>query len=188
MCGRPSSTIGFERRFNPLAGLDREAFAARLTGSIPPRPLNTVAIEATNRGLVDMPWAMPTANVAVPEIGVEELAGRANGAMVLDVREPREYAAGHVPGAVNLPQAELASRLGELPRDRALLLVCQAGARSLRAAQFLAQVGFTRVTNVRGGTGAWAAAGLPLSVPGSDRDAEGDGVVAPAGAERTSAA
>ncbi|MDP9365833.1 MAG: MBL fold metallo-hydrolase, partial [Chloroflexota bacterium] len=138
MCGRPSSTIGFERRFNPLAGLDREAFVARLAGSVPPRPLNTAAIEATNRGLVDMPWAMPTANVAVPEIGVEELAGRANNALVLDVREPREYAAGHIPGAVNLPQAELASRLGELPCDRALLLVCQAGARSLRAAQFLA--------------------------------------------------
>lgn len=168
MCGRPSTTIGFERRFNPLAGLDRSAFVARLTGAVPPRPLNTAAIEATNRGLVEMPWAMPTASPAVPEVGVEEIGERAAGALLLDVREPAEYATGHVPGAVNLPQAELANRLGELPRDRALLVICQAGARSLRAAQFLAQVGFTRVTNVRDGTGAWAAAGLPLEMPSGD--------------------
>lgn len=94
---------------------------------------------------------------------------------IVDARSADEYAAGHVPGAVNLPQAELASRLGELPRDRALLLVCQAGARSLRAAQFLAQVGFTRVTNVRGGTGAWAAAGLALETAALPHEPAADG-------------
>jgi rhodanese-related sulfurtransferase len=83
-------------------------------------------------------------------------------AIVLDVREPVEYASGHVPGAVNLPQADLADRLEELPRDRPVLLICQGGYRSLRAAQFLKQVGFTQVASVAGGTAAWVAAGKPL--------------------------
>jgi len=81
---------------------------------------------------------------------------------VLDVREPEEYAHGHVPGAVSLPQADLATRLGEVPRDRPLLVVCEAGMRSLRAAQFLRQVGFDDVASVAGGTAAWRAAGKPL--------------------------
>ena len=95
------------------------------------------AIEATNRGLADRPWAMLTSNPAVDEISLGELESRDPGAILLDVREPEEYAAGHVPGAVNLPQADLADRLDELPRDRPMLLICQGGYRSLRAAQFL---------------------------------------------------
>jgi rhodanese-related sulfurtransferase len=78
------------------------------------------------------------------------------------VREPQEYAAGHVPGAASLPQAELASKLEELPRDRDFYLICQSGSRSLHAAQFLRQMGFEQVTTVTGGTEAWAAAGKPL--------------------------
>src|SRR5579859_3234467 len=49
MCGRPSTTIGFERLYNPLARLDREAFLATITSGVPARPLNMTAIEATNR-------------------------------------------------------------------------------------------------------------------------------------------
>jgi len=166
MEGRPSSTIGFERRSNPLARLDRAAFVDRLLRSIPPRPLNMTAIEATNRGRVDLAWAMPTAAPAVPEVDPAALAAivdREPAACVLDVREPAEYDRGHLPPAVNLPLADLATRLDEIPRDRPLFLVCQSGARSLKAARFLAQVGYVRVTNVRGGTAAWAAAGLPLA-------------------------
>ena len=164
MCGRPSTTVGFERRFNPIVQLDHAAFVARLTGEVPARPLNLTAIEATNRGEADLPWAMLTTSLPVPEIGIDELARRADEAVVLDVREPTEYAAGHVPGTINLPQAELATRLGELPRDKLLLLICQGGYRSLRAAQFLAQVGFADVASVRGGTAAWQAAGRPVEV------------------------
>jgi len=162
MCGRPSTTIGFERLFNPLARLDRVPFIVHLSEAVPARPLNITAIEATNRGLVDRPWAMLATNPAVDEVSLEELESRDPSAIVLDVREPVEYAAGHVPGAVNLPQADLADRLEELPRDGRLLLICQGGYRSLRAAQFLKQVGFTRVFSVPGGTSAWAEAGKPL--------------------------
>jgi hydroxyacylglutathione hydrolase len=162
MCGRPSTTIGFERLYNPLARLDREPFVSVLTDGVPARPLNMTAIEATNRGVRDDAWAMLTTAPPVPELSVDEAAAQRDDALVLDVREPAEYAAGHVPGAVNVPQADLATRLAELPCDRPLLVVCQGGYRSLRAAQFLRQAGFDQVASVQGGTDAWRTAGHPV--------------------------
>jgi glyoxylase-like metal-dependent hydrolase (beta-lactamase superfamily II)/rhodanese-related sulfurtransferase len=185
MCGRPSTTIGFERLYNPLACLDRARFVATLSAAAPARPLNMVAIEATNRGVAEMFWAMPTFSPEVPHIDVATLAARAPGTVVLDVREPEEYARGHIPGAISLPQAELATRLGEVPRDRPLFVVCQRGSRSPQAAQFLIQMGFCDVTSVVGGTGAWQQAGLPLAVgdapgppPGMADAPEGDAMSA----------
>lgn len=162
MSGRPSTTIGFERLCNPLARLERDPFVSALTRDVPARPLNMTTIEATNRGIADAPWAMLTATPQVAEIGVDELAARPDSALVLDVREPKEYVSGHVPGAVSLPQAELASRLDEVPRDQELLIICEAGSRSRKAAQFLAQMGYERVASVAGGTSAWRAAGKPV--------------------------
>ncbi len=164
MCGRPSTTIGFERLYNPLARMERSQFVNLLTSGVPPRPLNMVAIEATNRGAADLPWAMLITAPRIPEISVEELAAHPPEAVILDVREPGEYAHGHVPGAVNIPQAELAQRLDEVPKDRPILTLCQAGYRSIRSAQFLRQTGLTTVASVRGGTEAWRAAGRPLTV------------------------
>jgi rhodanese-related sulfurtransferase len=63
-----------------------------------------------------------------------------------------------------VPQAELATRLAELPRDRPILTVCAGGYRSMRAAQFLKQAGFADVRSVRGGTDAWREAGRELAV------------------------
>lgn len=162
MCGRPSTTIGFERRFNPMLHLEHDAFVSSLASGIPPRPLNMTAIEATNRGTADLSWAMLTSGPPVDAIGIDAVRMRGDGAFLLDVREPEEYALGHVPGAVNIPQADLASRLNEIPRDRDLMLICQAGMRSLRGAQFLKQIGFSRVATVSGGTSAWSRAGQPL--------------------------
>ena len=158
MCGRPSTTVGFERLYNPLARLERGQFVARLGQGQPPRPLNMTAIEATNRGQADMAWAMLTSNAPVREVDQDTLEARPPEAVLLDVREPEEFASGHVPGARNLPQADLATRMNELPRDRPLYLICQGGFRSLRAAQFLSQIGFTDVVSVRGGTEGWRAA------------------------------
>jgi hydroxyacylglutathione hydrolase len=163
MCGRPSTTIGFERLYNPLAHLDRAAFVAAITGEVPARPLNMTAIEATNRGVAQIPWAMLTGSPIVPEIDVDTLESRSSETVVLDVRELEEYEQGHMPGAINLPQAELASRLDEFSHDRPLALICRSGVRSLRAAQFLRQMGFEQVMSVQGGTLAWRAAGKPLA-------------------------
>jgi rhodanese-related sulfurtransferase len=121
------------------------------------------AIESTNRGAAQMPWAMLTASPVIPEIDVDTLESRSAETMVVDVREPEEYEQGHVPGAIHLPRAEMASRLDELPHDRPLALICRSGVRSLRAAQFLRQVGFEQVMSVQGGTLAWRAAGKPLA-------------------------
>jgi hydroxyacylglutathione hydrolase len=164
MCGRPSTTVGFERLFNPLARLERAPFVARLSSGVPPRPLNMTAIEATNRGLVDLAWAMLTSNPRVREVGPETLEQLSPDACVLDVREPEEYAAGHVPGALNLPQADLASRLDDVPRGRPIYVICQSGIRSYRSAQFLKQAGFDDVSSVRGGTQAYRQAGNQLDL------------------------
>ena len=159
MCGRPSTTIGFERRYNPLLRLGRPEFISTLAGGVPARPLNMVAIEATNRGREDAAWAMLTSLPPVEEAGIEALDGLRADAVLLDVREPEEYAYGHVPGAVNLPQAELSTRLAEVPRDRPVFVICESGMRSLRSTQYLRQMGYDHVTNVRGGTAAWRKSG-----------------------------
>jgi molybdopterin-guanine dinucleotide biosynthesis protein A/rhodanese-related sulfurtransferase len=100
--------------------------------------------------------------VAMEEIDVAELARRhAEGGLVLDVRQPEEYAAGHVPGAVLVPLGELADRAGELPRDRTLNVICRSGNRSATAAEALHQAGYDAV-NVAGGMLAWAEAGHPV--------------------------
>lgn len=171
MCGRPSTTIGFERLFNPLARMDRGPFVATLTDGIPARPLNMAAIEATNRGGADQPWAMLTSAADVPVVALADVERRTPETLLLDVREPEEYAYGHVPGAVNLPQAEIASRLGEIPRDRPVQVICQSGYRSLRSAQFLAQMGYTNVANVTGGTAAWRASDRPVDTGDITMDA-----------------
>jgi rhodanese-related sulfurtransferase len=163
MCGRPSTTVGFERLYNPLARLDKTPFIAKLISEVPARPLNITAIEATNRGLADLPWAMLTTAPSVEEVDLAALESRPDNAFLVDVREPEEYAHSHVPGAINLPQADLATRLAEIPRDRPVFAICQGGVRSLRAAQFLKQVGIGHVVSIRGGTEAWINAGKPVS-------------------------
>ncbi len=99
----------------------------------------------------------------VPEIEIEEFAARhAAGVRVVDVREPDEYAGGHVPGAVSVPLATVADRAGEIGTgDGPLYLICQVGGRSRRAAEHLADAGFG-VVNVDGGTGGWIASGRDI--------------------------
>jgi rhodanese-related sulfurtransferase len=106
---------------------------------------------------------MLTTTPEVAEVEATALDSRAPDTSVLDVREPEEYAHGHVPGATNLPQAELATRLEEVPRDRPVFVICQGGMRSRRSAQFLRQMEIVQVANVQGGTEAWRTAGKPLA-------------------------
>jgi rhodanese-related sulfurtransferase len=82
-------------------------------------------------------------------------------ARIIDVREPHEYADGHVPGAELMPLMTVPQRLADLPTDRTVYVVCAVGARSAQAAAFLATRGVDAV-NVDGGTGEWVAAGYPV--------------------------
>jgi rhodanese-related sulfurtransferase len=84
-----------------------------------------------------------------------------DGAFLVDVREPDEWAAGHAPQALHLPLGELAARAGEIPRDREVYVVCRVGARSARAVDALNGAGW-RATNVQDGMHGWAAAGRPM--------------------------
>ncbi len=85
-------------------------------------------------------------------------------AQIVDVREPAEYAAGHLPESRNIPAARLEERAGELDKfkDTPLILICQTGARSSAACPRLAKLGFAKVSNLGGGLNAWREAGLPL--------------------------
>jgi adenylyltransferase/sulfurtransferase len=76
---------------------------------------------------------------------------------LVDVREPAEFAAGHISGAVNVPVGTLEQRIGELPRDRLPVFICRSGVRSLRAATIAAAAGFSHTAHLEGGMLAWAA-------------------------------
>jgi rhodanese-related sulfurtransferase len=92
-------------------------------------------------------------------ITVQQLRER-EGVPLVDVREADEFAAGHVPGAVNLPLSTLGERLDELP-DGPFDVICQVGGRSARAVEALTARGHD-ATNVEGGTGAWIDAGYDV--------------------------
>ena len=172
MCGRPSTTVGFERRFNPVLQLSRADFIES-TAEVPARPLNMMAILDANRGARDYRFPSVGHDVQVEELSIEDVRHRLEGApgvQVIDVREPAETALGHVPGALLVPQCDLASRLDELPRDRELIVACAGGVRSRRAAAFLQTVGFEGVSSLAGGTDAWKASGLPLETPVVDAE------------------
>jgi rhodanese-related sulfurtransferase len=82
------------------------------------------------------------------------------GDIFLDVREPDEYARGHVAGAINVPIDALPGRIGDLP-DGQIITLCSGGGRAGRAAQRLDTLGRVALA-LAGGTKAWAAAGLPI--------------------------
>lgn len=84
------------------------------------------------------------------------------GAVLIDVRDPHEWRAGHARGARHIPLAQLPASLDELPREAPVYLICATGNRSRNAAAFLRKNGFSRPVNVRGGTVAWHRAGLPI--------------------------
>ncbi len=88
-------------------------------------------------------------------------AAHRDGAMVIDVREPFEYVAGHVPGADLVPMNQLPARTAELPRDVPVYVICASGNRSLAAADDLARAGVD-AWSVAGGTTGWARAGHPV--------------------------
>jgi rhodanese-related sulfurtransferase len=84
---------------------------------------------------------------------------------IVDVRTPEEFAAGHLRDAKNIPLADLATRIGELEKskNRAIIVVCQSGARADKAVRQLSAAGFADVVRLDGGIAAWQSAGLPIA-------------------------
>jgi rhodanese-related sulfurtransferase/glyoxylase-like metal-dependent hydrolase (beta-lactamase superfamily II) len=114
----------------------------------------------------DLVW--PTERVTA-QMAADELAGNANGSqppagpIVLDIRNPREWRAKHIPGSVNIPLNHLQERIDEVPRDRRIVVHCAGGYRSSIAASILHQYGITNLIEIAGGLAAWDAATLPVA-------------------------
>ena len=137
-------------------------FVLESLGAVPVRDLDPSWFVNANSP-ADLRHTGAMSDAPVPEIDVDELARRKDaGAFVLDVRQPDEYEAGHVPGAVLVPLDQLEGRMTELPKDQPLLVICRSGARSAAAVQALAGAGYD-ATNVAGGTLAWIEAGRPVA-------------------------
>ena len=82
---------------------------------------------------------------------------------VIDVRSAEEYASGHIPGAVNIPFAEVAERIGEVDAPHGVALYCMVGPRARKGESALLAAGHENVLHLEGGLAAWRAEGLPVS-------------------------
>ena len=107
----------------------------------------------------DLVW--PTERVSPPMLA-EELASQ-NPPVVVDIRTPREWNAGHLNGSINVPLAQLQQRIDEVPHDRKIAVHCAGGYRSSIAASILHQHGITNLIELAGGITAWEAAKLPVT-------------------------
>jgi hydroxyacylglutathione hydrolase len=105
-------------------------------------------------------------------LALELSAGGPDAPFVIDVRQPAEYEAGHVPGSRHIGAGDLPGVLDRLPRDRTIAMICASGFRSSVGASLLRAAGFTRAAPVDGGVHDWAAHGYPLDY-GAGSDALG---------------
>ena len=141
-----SSTIGYERRHNPLLSLEEASFARRLLDSIPARPPNVSAIVEINRAGCTSPPSRP------PLLDATELQrALVGGATVLDASDPREFDAGHLPGALNLPVAAqaLGTRAGwALRPDEPIVIAAREEGSAHAMARALQAVGLWRILGI----------------------------------------
>ena len=121
-----------------------------------PSPRESIA----NRVCRPIRNSMSTERSSAPTLA-EELAS-AGAPLVLDVRNPREWAAKHIDGSVNIPLNHLQERIAEIPRDRRIAIHCAGGYRSSIAASILQRHGITNLTEMAGGLAAWEAAKLSV--------------------------
>ena len=110
-----------------------------------------------------LPALMPKGKRASPQ-QVVQMINRGKTVLV-DVRTPEEFAAGHLRDAKNIPLADFATRVGELDKSKgkSIVIVCQTGARADKALGLLQKAGFDDVVGLEGGMTAWRAANLPTT-------------------------
>ncbi|MGE5225112.1 MAG: rhodanese-like domain-containing protein [Omnitrophica WOR_2 bacterium] len=102
---------------------------------------------------------------AIQQINTEQVHSRLAqkpGPVILDVRQPEEYREGHISGAKLIPLGELTKRMGELPKNREIICVCESGSRSSVATRQLISAGYSAV-NLRGGMAGWQRSGMKVS-------------------------
>ncbi|HEX9021701.1 MAG TPA: rhodanese-like domain-containing protein [Nitrospirota bacterium] len=92
--------------------------------------------------------------LGIKQISAKELDQK-KGIMLLDVRTDKEFEAGHIPGAVHVPLADIGDRVRKLKKDKELVVYCQSGSRSIWAIKRLMGMGYTNLLNLKGGYHAW---------------------------------
>lgn len=111
-------------------------------------------------------WPLVRRSAGGPSVSTLEATHLINreDAVIIDVREPADYASGHVLGAKNVPLSQLESRIGDLEKHKAkpVIVCCEAGNRAGAAQAALRAKGFERAVNLSGGVAAWRQAGLPM--------------------------
>ena len=88
--------------------------------------------------------------------------------LLIDVRDPYEFAAGQIPGAINIPIDDLRRRLGEIPRDKCIYIYCQIGLRGYLGQRILLQKGFKNVKNISGGYKLWSVCNAERKITQAD--------------------
>ncbi len=186
--GRTVTSVLEEKQHNPRLGGERSAddfvgFMSNL-GLAHPKQID-VALPAnlrcgrTEGAEVPATWAPVIRSFAgVPQVRPEWLEEHVGEVLVLDVREAHEFSGelGHIRGARLLPVGQLRERLGELPKDGAIVAVCRSGGRSAQASLILEGAGFARVANLEGGMIRWRSLGLPVELPPDDPGFLGAGI------------
>jgi rhodanese-related sulfurtransferase len=128
--------------------------------------LPLVALFLASGAMLVWPEVSKLAGLGAQDIGTLDATRLMNqgGALVLDIRDEKEYAAGHLPKARHIPVRELSARMGEIAKFKAkpVIVTCKSGTRAAAACRLLKQSGFTNVFQLRGGLAAWQQASLPL--------------------------
>jgi hydroxyacylglutathione hydrolase len=154
MSSKSSTTLGFERRFNPmLADMPVDEFVRRANSDLAPKPPNLGRIVALNRG-----------PLIAAEPVLREVDRLADARQTLDVRPAREFAAGHAPGSLNVPLDEsgFATRAGfALDPELEVVVIARDDADAKDARRRLAAAGFLSLARLRGGI-----AGVPAPLAG----------------------
>lgn len=130
-----------------------------------------LALIATLVSLVSLGCeAQPTDDVlVVPEVAREDFVRQpAGSSLILDVRSPEEYAAGHIKNALNIPHDRLAERISQIQKYAGVpvVLYCKSGRRAAMAAEVLSEAGFTNLRHLTGDMDGWVAAGYPVTKDG----------------------
>ncbi|MEJ2612740.1 MAG: rhodanese-like domain-containing protein [Candidatus Thiodiazotropha sp.] len=109
------------------------------------------------------------AKAQIKEVGTADAQALLGKCVIIDVREYDEYAAGHLPGAINIPRGVLEFKIGMVPecanKDDSLLIYCRTSGRAALSALQLQKIGYVDVTSIFGGFEAWDAEGRPTEKP-----------------------
>ncbi|MBE9044023.1 rhodanese-like domain-containing protein [Pleurocapsales cyanobacterium LEGE 10410] len=108
--------------------------------------------------------SIPREYYTVRQINKVKALGKEQQALLIDVREPKEYASGHIPGAVNLPLRSLTDNLDQIPKNRPTILYCSTGYRTAMGVMALQMLGYDNVRGFPPSIEGWKAAGEQLEL------------------------